>query len=384
MHLSTIGALAALALSTFTASPAAAQQHSSPQSPARLEILDQGGPAFAANTRSLQLRTIAEGDSTPLDYVPVAWQSSDPARAWVSQNGTVVFLRDGRVTITAHRGEAAASRTFEVQGNPAAKVALVAPARARAGQAVHLAATVLDDRGHPVAGDRVNYGLMQSGATIDDRGDFVAREPGTYTILAEVNGRADSRTIVVDGAAPMQQGAPLVTRITLREPRYTAYVGTSIPLGADVRTEGAGEAQTGTSLQWSVDRDAKASISPDGVLTALAPGRVTVTVRAGHATAQRTIDIYPNPTARLTLTAFETHLAPGDTLRVGVDALAPGARMVRDARVAYGVTEPGSSDGVHASITDDGRFVATRPGVYTIFAAVGDKAGEQTVLVERR
>ena len=82
------------------------------------------------------------------------------------------------------------------------------------------------------------------------------------------------------------------------------------------------------------------------------------------------------------MSAFEHHLAPGETLRVSVDPLAPGARTLRDVRVVYGVTEPGSRDGVHASITDDGRFVATRPGVYTIFAAVGDKADQQTLLVQ--
>lgn len=383
MHWFTTRALATVALTAFAASPALAQHRSAPRPSVHVEIVDQGQPAYTSNSLSLELRTTEPATATPLAYVPVVWETSDPMHAWVSQNGTVVFLRPGKVTVTARRGEATASKTYDVQGNPAARVTLAAAAHARTGQPVHLDATALDRQGHAVAGDRVNLGVMQPGASVDDRGNFVADQPGTYTVLAEVNGRATSRTIVVDGAAPVQQGSPSTTRVAVMEPHYTAYVGTSLPLAAEVTPSGASSARGGAMVQWSVDHDDRATISPDGVLTALAPGRVTVTARAGRITAQRTITIYPNPTARLTLSAFEQHhLRPGDTLRVSVDALAPGARTVRDAHVAYGVAEPGSREGVHATITDDGRFVATRPGVYTIFAAIGDKADQQTVLVE--
>ena len=378
------GAFAALALSSLLSSPVLAQRHASPQSTPHLEIIDGGQPAYTASPLSLELTGASATSEKSLAYLPVVWETSDPMRAWISQNGTVVFLHSGRVTVTARSGEASVSRTFDVRENPGVAVALQAPAHATAGEPVRLAATVLDRDGHAVTGAHVNFGLMQSGATVNDRGIFVGAQPGSYTVLAEANGAAASRTIVVDTDAPVQQGSPAVQRVELVAPRYTAYAGTTIPLLARVWTSAAGEPQGGAPVRWSVDRSAVASISNDGVLTALAPGEVTITVRAGTATAQRKIRIFPNPTARLTVSAYSHTVAPGDTVRVDVAAIAPGARAVRDARIAYGVAEPGSRDGVHATITPDGRFVASRPGVYTVFAAIGDKADQETVLVGQR
>lgn len=376
--------LAAVAFSAMATMPLLAQRHPAATPAAHLQILDHGLPAYTASPLSLELIGEPVTSAQSLAYMPVVWETSDPMRAWISQTGTVVFLHAGRVTVTARSGEASVSKIFDVRENPVATVALTAPSHARAGEAVRLAATVLDRDGHAVNGAHVNFGIMQSGATVDDGGIFVGAEPGSYTVLAEANGAASSRTIVVDADAPAQQGAPAAQRVELSAPRFTAYVGTTIPLTATVKAAAAGDAMRGASVQWSVDRSDVATVSANGALTALAPGEVTITARAGTAAAQRKIPVYPNPTARVTISAYSHAVAPGDTVRVDVSAIAPGARAVRDASVAFGVSEPGSRDGVHATITSDGRFVASRPGVYTVFAAVGNKADQESVLVGQR
>lgn len=378
------GVLAALAFSSVATLPLLAQRHPATPPAAHLRILDHGLPAFTASPLTLELTGEPATSAQSLAYVPVVWETSDPMRAWISQSGTVVFLHAGRVTVTARSGEASVSKTFDVRENPVASVALTAPAHVGAGEPVRLAATVLDRDGHAVNGAHVNFGIVQPGASVDDRGIFLGAEPGSYTVLAEANGAASSRTIVVDAAAPAQQGSPAAQRVELSAPRFTAYVGTTIPLIATTWAAAGGDVLHGASVQWSVDRSDVASVSTNGALTALAPGEVTITARAGTATARRKIRIYPNPTARVTISAYSHAVAPGDTVRVDVSAIAPGARAIRDAHVAFGVSEPGSRDGVHASITSDGRFVASRPGVYTVFAAVGNKADQETVLVGQR
>ncbi|MDQ3697834.1 MAG: Ig-like domain-containing protein [Gemmatimonadota bacterium] len=155
----------------------------------------------------LQARVWERGAKAPRLDAPVVWSSSDPALALVDASGVVAFRKPGRVTITAQAGTERATRKFAVRRYAAAHMALtINGADIRAGDAVQMREEVWQKGGMPVRGARVNYAVVAHGpgasaasATVSDDRIFTAREPGIYTIIAELGGVAQQTTVVVRG-----------------------------------------------------------------------------------------------------------------------------------------------------------------------------------------
>jgi len=115
-----------------------------------------------------------------------------------------------------------------------------------------------------------------------------------------------------------------------------------------------------------------------------APGRVTITVEHGPKTASHTFTVTRNPAAKLVLSTNVRDVFPGDTVKLKTDIWARGAELVRGARVNYGVIARTAEAVGGATVLEDGSFVATRPGVYTIVAEFGGLADTRTIMVQPR
>jgi hypothetical protein len=115
-----------------------------------------------------------------------------------------------------------------------------------------------------------------------------------------------------------------------------------------------------------------------------APGRVTITVEHGPKTATHTFVVNRNPAAKLVLTTNVRDVFPGDTVTLKTDIWARGAELVRGPRVNYGVIARNPESVGGATVLENGRFVATRPGVYTIIAEFGGLADTRTIMVQPR
>jgi hypothetical protein len=144
-----------------------------------------------------------------MDNPRMHWASSDEDVAWVGQNGVVVFTGPGRVTITGEHGKHAASKTFDVERNPAARLVMLANVReVFAADTVSLRTEIWARGGQMVRNPRVNYAVISrtsataGGATVLEGGRFLAKTPGVYTIVAEFGGLADTRTIMVQSPPP--------------------------------------------------------------------------------------------------------------------------------------------------------------------------------------
>ncbi len=123
-------------------------------------------------------------------------------------------------------------------------------------------------------------------------------------------------------------------------------------------------------------------VAPNGVVVLEAPGRVTISVEHGTKMAMHTFLVSRNPAAKLVLETNVREVYPGDTVSLSTDIWARGSEMVRDARVNYGVIARTAGSAGGATVLEDGRFVATRPGVYTIVAEFGGLADTRTIMVQ--
>jgi hypothetical protein len=110
-------------------------------------------------------------------------------------------------------------------------------------------------------------------------------------------------------------------------------------------------------------------------------GRVTISAAHGTRSASRTFMVGRNPAARLVLGTSIRDVYVNDTVKVKAEVWARGAELVRDARVFYGVITRTPETTGAATVLEDGSFVATKPGVYTVVAEFGGLADTRTIMV---
>lgn len=361
------------------ASPAAAQQPP-PSAGRTLEIVSGGMGAYVGTTVPLSLRSPGPSASRAASLL-ATWESSDPTIAWVSDDGAIVYLREGRVTINAHSRSGDASREFVVTSPSVDAVSLrVSAHKARVGDTVRVGGVALDQNGAELRDLRVNLAVAGTGAALDASGALVADRAGFYLLLGEAGGVAQREAIAIsdtERSQPPTPGAGL-DALEISDPDYEAYAGTTIPLRARARRRGE-EDRDAVGLTWATDRVDVATVSNDGVVTLLRPGRVVVTASAGSVNARREIAVKVDPTVRVGLRSDAEYVALGDTVHFSADVWVRGSRQAERPHVAYAVAS--NSPSPRASMSDDGRFVAQSPGVYTIIAAVGQHADSQTITV---
>ena len=159
--------------------------------------------AFSGTSVRLEARVWMHGSSRPDSSAVVTWTSSDPSIAMIDADGFVSFRRKGWVRLTASHGGVTHTRRLLVRTNPVAHMVLQSNARyPRVGQRVKLRDEAWMRGGTPVPHARAYLGVVSERdhaprAMITEDREFIASEPGVYTILAVLGGRASKTTFVV-------------------------------------------------------------------------------------------------------------------------------------------------------------------------------------------
>lgn len=172
--------------------------------------------------------------------------------------------------------------------------------------------------------------------------------------------------------------------IILEALAYAPYAGTTIPLEARYHRTARATADRRAQVAWESNGFRSGWVAGAGMLTLLEPGKIVVVARHGRAESRQTIQVLPNPVAALRFPARTVDAEPGDTLRVRARALGRDGMSVPDARVAYAVSSRGLEADRVARVTEDGRFVADEPGVYTVIAECGGAADQLVIRVDYR
>jgi hypothetical protein len=236
------------------------------------------------------------------------------------------------------------------------------------GHTLNISARALDANGKPVANAQIRYFVGSDNGEVDSTGVVTAGYAGPLRVVAmafvpgqqgSTMGEAVFRAmpepparVVVD---PMPTRLAAGTQLTL--------VATAFSKQNDRRPDQA----TFTSSNPRV-----ASVSADGVLRAVAPGRASVTVAVGSAQEKVALQVVPNPLGRITIEPAVAAVRTGDVLRL--------TTTPKDVAVAWSL---GAGAGA-AVIDHSGAFVAEVPGVYTVRATIGTRSAESVIRVEQR
>ena len=383
--------IACLAPSTALAQAAAP----APKAVERIEIVAPEHPVFVGTALRLDAKVWTKGSPRPDSSARVFWEASRLTAAWVTDSGTVLLFEPGEITISARSGSASATRRIFVRPNQVERVEITGePTQTiNVGDTVTFSAALIGKWREAVKGAQPNWAVAVgsdatygSGARITADGRFTATSPGAYTVLAEMNGRADiAQVIVRDPAARMRAPSGDVDparRVEIPEPPARPYAGTTIPMRAVVRSLVTREESSGARIRWSSSDPSVASIAENGALALHRPGRTTLTAEHEGERATREIRVLPNPAGRIVLRSNTRDAAPGATVLLHADIWAPGAQLVRDARpnIAVIAHDAGEED-VIPGVDGEGRFVPAKAGVYTVIAEIGGLASQTTITV---
>ena len=125
-----------------------------------------------------------------------------------------------------------------------------------------------------------------------------------------------------------------------------------------------------------------------GVLALGGAGPVTVTATAGAASAEMALEVAPNPVVDMKLTPDRSTARTGDVTHLDVTMTDLDGQVLDDVPVGFSVSAitdaMGSGGPSSGLITQDGRFVADLPGVYTVVARTGGVSASTVVRVAER
>ena len=272
------------------------------------------------------------------------------------------------------------AQTQDPQAGTASPIARVVVTPARpvmiARDTLQLSAQALDASGRPVPNVRYRYigaGGARFEGTVDSTGLVRSGSTGTIpvTVVALVPGTRPV-TQVVD----VKMVAGPAARVEIDAPPSKLVVGQQVVLSGTAFS--AANDQRDDKLAWKSSAPNVARVSGDGRLTAVAPGRATLTATSGQASGTLPVTVVANTIASLEITPSAAAARTGDVLRFSVVAKDAQGRKI-DGLTPTWTFSPGQG-----LIEQDGAFVGYEARPYTVMATVGNRVAQSAVTLSHR
>jgi trimeric autotransporter adhesin len=213
-------------------------------------------------------------------------------------------------------------------------------------------------------------------AKVDGSGQVLGLRAGTVSVMASAGGKTGTASLTV--RAPPQ---PEVTSVGISPETAMVAAGETLPLTATAQTSAGESRDVSSTAAWSSSDQAVATVSENGLLTAVAPGRVTIVATFGALMASAAVLVTE---ARLTVIA----VGPADlTLTRGSSQQYTATASFTDgsSRDITGDATWASSDGAVVLVADSppARGLVTAVGVGTamVSASLSGITGAATVSV---
>ncbi|MCR9245270.1 MAG: hypothetical protein NXI31_09580 [bacterium] len=255
------------------------------------------------------------------------------------------------------------------------------------GGKAQLDAEVLDVGGRPVADARVLFfSRARRSLRVSSDGEVEALKPGKFEIIARALLPNVDRRTGPSATVTVTVPHPDPAAIELPNAPPKIYTGTTVPLAAHVVDKNGTPRDDLTVALTSANRDV-AAVDAFGLVTGLRPGSTKILAKGGDLEHEITLDVVANPVAKLDLHAPTDTVRTGDVITFGVKLTNADGAAVWNVPVFYSFTaRPDDTLGNAATgqIQQDGRFVAEKPGLYTIVATCGNVSDRLTIRATKR
>jgi uncharacterized protein YjdB len=241
--------------------------------PASLTLTAEENRPLHATGEKLVLRAVAlDAKGQPVENPELRWVSSAPDVAAV-EGGVVGAKKSGKATIAAAAGKARASVEVQVSIPSLVDIRVDSPDFLLAGNSVAISAVVKNELGKPLTDVPPVWSSSDETVARVENGRLVAVAPGRATISATV--------------------PPLVRKVNVQvvrsdfarvevDPTHLIFAKVGQQLQLRARTfNNRGIALTDVPVTWFSSDWSVATVSPNGQVTAVGPGRTVVTATAG-------------------------------------------------------------------------------------------------------
>ena len=243
-----------------------------------------------------------------------------------------------------------------------------------AGDTVRVRAQAVDAQGQVIPGVRIVFAPVGAGfeAHIDTAGLVSAGAVGTLPVAA---------VALVPGGRPVTQRIEVrivagpAARITVAPSSAKLLAGQRLQLGGAAYSSGGDRRED--RLAWSSSASGVAQVSGTGVVTAVAPGRATITAKAGPATQSIPIEVVSSNVRSISVTPGATSARTGDVIRFQAVVKDRAGREIDGLTPTWLV----SGDGL---IDEGGAFVGNRAGTYQVTASFGTRTADASVTLAPR
>ena len=235
---------------------------------------------LALLNESVQLEAaVYDSGNAPIPGATVVWSSSNPLVATVSSNGLVTAVSNGTARITATSGSVSASVTITVMQTVGSITLVPSVVTLTAiGETEQLSASVYDVGGQPFNDAEVNWFSSNPAiVSVDAHGLLTAVSNGTVLIEARSNGQSASAAVTVLQSASRIEIAPMTVMFS--------SVGETVQLTARVR-DGNGHPIADVTVNWSSGDTGVATVSGQGLVTAVMNGTAQITAETGSVSAR--------------------------------------------------------------------------------------------------
>ena len=313
--------------------------------------------------------SVLDGNGQPVAGAVVEWSSSDAGVAMVSGQGLITAVGNGSVTITARSGNASASVPVSVMQSAGSVVIEPSSATLKSlGETVQLTATVLDQKGQPVADAVVIWTSSDDVvATVSGQGLVTAVKNGTATIT----GRSGNATASIPVTVMQSVGSIAIEPSTAT----LMSLGETVQLTATVLDQNR-QPVSDAVVMWMSSDAGVATVSGQGLVTAVKNGTATITGRSSNATASIPVTVMQSVGSIAIEPSTATLMSLGETVQLTATVLDQNRRPVADAVVSWT-----SSDVGVATVSTQGLVTAVKNGTVTITVRSGSASASVLVTV---
>ena len=335
----------------------------------RIEITPSSATLNAVGQTVRLTARVFDQNNNAMRSATVTWSSSNIGVAAVSQQGTVTAVTNGRVVIAARSGNASA--TANVTVSQSAGSIVIAPEMATLmsiGATVQLTATVLDGNGQPVKDATVTWQSSDElVATVSAQGLVTALMNGT----ARVTATSGSATAGIDVTVLQSAGSIVIAPMEAT----LMSLGAKVQLTATV-LDGNGQPVEGAVVTWQSSDESVATVSVQGLVTALMNGTARVTATSGSASAGIDVTVMQSAGSIVIEPMEATLMSLGAKVQLDATVLDGNGQPVAGAVVTWQ-----SSDEAVAAVSAQGLVTAVMNGVTRIWATSGSAMSSIAVKV---
>lgn len=340
-------------------------------------VILPAGPTVSQGSQVQLSAEVRDQKGNPISGASVAWASENAAVATISPGGLATAKVSGSTKVTATSGALATSTTLTVTPITVASVSVAPTALTiEVNEDAPLSAVVYDNGGNVLSGRAVTWSSSNTAiASVSAAGVVKGLKSGSAIVTAASEGKTAQSQITV--TAPPPAAAP-VASISVSLSASALNVGQTAQATA-VLYDSEGKVLTGRTVTWSSTAASLATVSSSGLVTAIAPGTVSLIASSEGKMGVATLTVnqpVASPVATVSVSLSPTSVVSKQTSQATVVLKDAQGNALTGRTVGYS-----SSNTSVAVVSSSGTVTGVATGQATITATSEGKSGSAVLSV---